>query len=141
MDKYTEGEVIFSSGSTNIQFAKRKDDGKQFVIKKPADSYQALSSVESFKKDFQFTSMLHNSYPNHFVHMVECLEQNNGSIYLVEEMEGISLQKSLQTDGVYSVEKFVDTACMMSKCLYYSHKTQIFHRDIKLGNFITSGEK
>eukprot|EP01080_Neovahlkampfia_damariscottae_P013082 gene13082-8442_t len=29
----------------------------------------------------------------------------------------------------------------MSKCLYYSHKTQIFHRDIKLGNFITSGEK
>eukprot|EP01080_Neovahlkampfia_damariscottae_P012586 gene12586-6406_t len=141
MNSYNTGETIFASGNTIVSIVTRKTDGKQFVLKKPANNYQALSSVESFKKDFQFTSMLHKNYPNYFIRMVECLEQNNGSIHLVEEMEGISLQKSLQLNGTFSIKKMVDTACMMSKCLYYSHKTQIFHRDIKLGNFITSGEK
>ena len=61
MEKYNFEEVIFSSGATTIQVVKRKDDQKKFVFKKSTETFQALTSVESFKKDFQLTSMLYKS--------------------------------------------------------------------------------
>ena len=136
MEKYNFEEVIFSSSATTIQVVKRKDDQKKFVFKKSTETFQALTSVESFKKDFQLTSMLHKSYPENFIHMEEMIELNNGAICLVEDLEGISLLKSFQTNGAYSVKDFLGVSVKMTQSLQFAHTKQILHRDVKLANFM-----
>jgi serine/threonine protein kinase len=143
MTQYSFGEVLFSSVNTIIQKAIREEDGKQFIVKKPSESLQTLppiSLIESFKKDFQFSKLLHESYPEYFINMIEILEQKNGSIFLIEEQEGVSLKKLLEEKGSFSMENFLKTARDMAFALQLAHSKQVLHRDVKLANFISKSE-
>jgi serine/threonine protein kinase len=143
MTHYKYGEVLFSSANTIIQQATREEDEKQFVVKKPSESLQTLppfSLIESFKRDFQFSKILHSSYPDYFINMIEILEQKNGSIFLIEEQEGVSLKRLLEEKQSFPLEEFLKTARDMAYALQLAHSKQVLHLDVKLANFISKSE-
>jgi histidine kinase len=128
-------EPLFSSSNTVILRAKRISDGLSVVIKKPAKNFSETFLTESFKKDYQFTKMLHKAYPDYFINMVEMLEQKNGSVHLVEE-EGKELKHEK-----FSTEEFLKVAKDMAIAVSCAHSLQIIHRDIKVRNFVVSSGK
>eukprot|EP01080_Neovahlkampfia_damariscottae_P013089 gene13089-8444_t len=140
-DKYESGDVLFSSTKTLIHKALVKSTKQEVLLKKSAESFPSFSTVESFKKDFQFTKLLHSSYPENFINMVEMFPQKNGSVVLVEKSGGESLQIFLNKKKKLTSGEFLKIAIEMTKSLHFAHSKQILHRDVKLGNFIFSEGK
>eukprot|EP01080_Neovahlkampfia_damariscottae_P009924 gene9924-2245_t len=140
VDYCSSNEILFSSSNTVVSKATRKKDGKEVLIKKPANPFPSVRLVESFKKDFHTTQSLHEKCPRHFINMIEMLEQENGSVFLVEEQEGDSLSNFLKCKKSLGVKKFLKLSISMSKALSECHSLQICHRDIKLANFILGCE-
>eukprot|EP01080_Neovahlkampfia_damariscottae_P004961 gene4961-8555_t len=137
---YSRTEVLFSSSNTVITKATRNSDNKALLIKKPANAFPSLRVVESFKKDFHTTQTLHQKFPKHFINMIEMVEQENGSVFLVEEQDGDSLSNYLKNNTL-GTEEFLKLAISMTKALNECHSSQILHRDIKLANFILGREE
>jgi serine/threonine protein kinase len=137
-EKYVEEEILFSSVNTTIVKGKRLTDNLRVIIKKPAEKFPTLSSIESFKKDFQFAKMLHETNSEYFVNMMEMLEQPNGSVFLVEEEDGNGFQNLVFKSSTIETKEFLKLAIDMCVALQLTHSKQIIHRDIKLGNFIFS---
>jgi serine/threonine protein kinase len=137
---YAYEDIIFTSLKTIIQRGKRISDGLAVIFKKPAERFPSVSVLESFKKDFQFASMLHKSCPESFINMIETVEEKNGSMYLVEEYEGEGLHQHLEEKKSLSLEEFLVIAQGMLKALHHAHSKQVLHRDIKVANF-TFNEK
>ena len=136
---YKEVGVVFSSSNTIVQKA-TKNDGTTVVIKKPAQNFPDALLIESFRKDFQFTKMLHNSYPKYFIDMIELIEQKNGSVFLVEE-EGTELKSFVAEKKKIELEEFLKVAIDMAKAVSCSHEKHVLHRDIKLRNFLVGNDK
>jgi histidine kinase len=136
--KYVEEEVLFSSVNTIIVKAKRTTDNLRVIIKKPAETFPSVSTVESFKKDFQFAKMLYDTNSEYFVNMMEMLEQPNGSVFLVEEEDGNEGLQNFKSSTFLDPKEFLKLAIDMCIALHLTHSKQIIHRDIKLGNFIFS---
>eukprot|EP01080_Neovahlkampfia_damariscottae_P012343 gene12343-6015_t len=135
-----EGGTVFSSSNTLIQRVSRKSDGKTFVIKKPSQSFPDVNLIESFKKDFQFTKMLHSTDPKYFINMEEMVEQKNGSIYLVEE-EGSQVPTFISEKENFQLKNFLRLAIDMATAVSCSHAKQVLHRDIKTSNFLIGKDK
>jgi serine/threonine protein kinase len=137
MDNYSTTELVFSNSNTLIQKGKRKTDNFNVIIKRPAEKYPSSSMIESYRKDFLFTKLLCEKYPENFIQVMELIEEKNGTLVLIEEDEGISLSEFL-SNKVTSIEDFLSIAFDMTSCLVFTHSKQIIHRDVKLGNFIYS---
>eukprot|EP01080_Neovahlkampfia_damariscottae_P004476 gene4476-7857_t len=95
---------------------------------------------ESYKKDFSFTKIVHESAPEYFVTMVEIAPQKNGQLFLVEEDSGLNAMTSIsqENDLNSKVQEFLKIAKEMTMALHHVHNKQIIHRDIKLSNFIST---
>jgi serine/threonine protein kinase len=137
MEKFITTEVIFSSSNTLIQKGKRKTDDFDVIIKRPVEKFPSSSLIESYRKDFLFTQLLQEEYPEHFIQVIELIEEKNGILVLVEEDEGISLSQFL-SNRILNIEEFISIAKDMTNCLVCTHSKQIIHRDVKIGNFIYS---
>jgi histidine kinase len=136
-ESYTyNNELLFVSSNTVVSKGKRNSDGLSILIKKPANSFPSNRLIESFKKDFHTTQMLYKQFPEHFVNMIEMLEQENGSVVLIEQQDGDSMTDFLKKKGNLNMKEFLKYAISMAKALGETHSLQILHRDIKLGNFI-----
>jgi serine/threonine protein kinase len=133
---YELDEILFSSSKTIIQKAKRKLDNKQMVLKMSTETVPTMAVVESFKKDFQLTTMLHQSFPQQFINMIEMLPQKNGSVVLVEEFDGTGLQNILEKKVCFQEKEFLEIAKEMAFALHCAHSKQVLHGDIKVGNFV-----
>jgi serine/threonine protein kinase len=136
-----DNELLFLSSTTIVTKATRNSDNKQVLIKKPASAFPTVRLIEGFKKDFYTTKTLHEKFPKHFINMLEMVEQENGSVLLVEEQEGDSLPEFLKKKKSLTLLEFLEIAKSMAKALEETHSLQILHRDIKLGNFILGAEK
>eukprot|EP01080_Neovahlkampfia_damariscottae_P007774 gene7774-12248_t len=137
-EEYEAKDILFSSSKTVIQVAWSKTKNEEVLLKSSAEAFPSFTLIESFKKDFQFAKMLYQDHPEHFVNMIDMVEQKNGGITLVEESDGTGLQIYLQKNGKLTATEFLKIAIEMTKALYYAHTKQILHRDIKLANFILS---
>eukprot|EP01080_Neovahlkampfia_damariscottae_P012547 gene12547-6368_t len=116
--------MIFSSSKTLIQRATIKNTKKQVVIKKSVEDFASFAVTESIKRDYQFSKILHQSYPEYFLNMIQILEQKNGGVVLIMEDMGLEEQE------------FLELAKKMTRALHFVHSKQILHRDIKLANFV-----
>eukprot|EP01080_Neovahlkampfia_damariscottae_P013103 gene13103-8520_t len=68
--------------------------------------------------------------------MLEIIEEENGSVFLVEEDVGEGLEHLLKEKKYFSMEEFLPLALHMSNSLEIVHSKQVIHRDIKVSNFI-----
>jgi serine/threonine protein kinase len=132
---YSFEEFLFTSTKTTIQKAKRIKDNLEVVFKKPSETFPSVTVLETFRKDFQFASMLHQSFPESFVNMIELIEHQNGSVSLIEEYEGVGLQIYLKEKKSLTLQEFLNISQKMTTAVHYAHSKQVFHRDIKVGNF------
>eukprot|EP01080_Neovahlkampfia_damariscottae_P013081 gene13081-8357_t len=139
-DKYEVIDILFSSSKTLIEKALNKSNNEEVLIKKSVEDFPSFSLIESFKKDYQFTKMLHQYHPEHFVDMFEMFEQKNGGVALVEESDGEGLQFYLHQKKKLDQKEFLKIAIEMTKSLHYAHTKHILHRDVKLANFIVSNK-
>ena len=140
MNSYDFGDFLFVSSKTIIQKGFLTNTNEKILIKKPAEDFPSFSLIESFKKDYQYTKMLFQNHPEHFVDMVEMLEQQNGSVFLIERLDGEGLQLYLEKKAKLDVKEFLNISIEMTKSLHYAHMKQVLHRDVKLANFILSSK-
>eukprot|EP01080_Neovahlkampfia_damariscottae_P012841 gene12841-7190_t len=63
MENFSCGEDIFASSNTVIQKAKTKDGNLNVIIKKPRNIFPNQHLIESYKKDYSLTKMLHQQNP------------------------------------------------------------------------------
>ena len=137
-DKYTEGVVLYTSSSSIVQKAVDNETKEEVLLKKPSVEFPSFTTTEAFKKDFQYTKLLHESHPDNFINMIDMVEQKNGSVFLVEEASFTGLQFYLQQKVKLDIQEFIKIALGMTKSLHFAHSKQIIHRDIKLANFVLS---
>jgi serine/threonine protein kinase len=138
---YELDDVLFLSSKTIIQKAKRISDNQQMVLKISTETVPTMVVVESFKKDFQLTTMLHQSFPQQFINMIEILPQKNGSVVLVEEFDGTGLQNLLEKKSCFGEKEFLQFAKEMAFALHCAHSKHVLHGDIKVGNFVYTNNK
>eukprot|EP01080_Neovahlkampfia_damariscottae_P010308 gene10308-2725_t len=134
---FSEGPSIFESSNTIILKVDTPSDAKPLLAKVSAKSPPDEFTIESFKRDFQFTQTLHQKYPDCFLNMLKLVEEEN-SIYIIEEADGDALQVYLSKKGSLGIKEFLEKSIFMCRALYNLHSCNVIHRDIKTGNFVLS---
>jgi serine/threonine protein kinase len=134
VEKY-EG-IISSSANSVIVKASRKSDGLPVILKKLASKYPEPWQIESLRLDYNITQSLYNSNKEYFLNLLEIVEDDSGSLMLVEEDVGEGLTNILAKVGKFNLDEFLKISIEMSAALHYVHMNHVIHRDIKVGNFI-----
>jgi serine/threonine protein kinase len=128
--------IISSSANSIIVKAIRKSDGFPVILKKLASKFPEPWQVESLHLDYNITQNLYNANKEYFLNLLELVEDDSGTLMLVEEDVGDGLTNILTKKEKFKVEEFLKLAVGMSAALHYVHKNHVLHRDIKVGNFI-----
>eukprot|EP01080_Neovahlkampfia_damariscottae_P004951 gene4951-8547_t len=139
-ENYTTGELIFKSPQGDLNRAYNNETKEEFLIKKSNEEFPSFSLMETFKKDYQFAKMLYQSYPEHFMNVIEMLEQKNGGVVLVAKEDGEGLQVFLEKKKHLDTQEFLKIGIEMTKALHFAHSKQIVHRNVKLANFVISSK-
>jgi serine/threonine protein kinase len=132
--------LIHKTDSTTIFQVMNLETKKETLVKLPSQKFPSESTFENFRKEFQFSKILYNLYPEHFVQVLELVETDS-TIAIVQEPEGDSLEKILSFNGPFDLKEFIETAIDITECLIKLHSTNIIHRDIKPSNIVRTKSK
>jgi len=135
--KFSKGSPIFESSNTIILNIDSEKHEKQLLAKVSAKQPPDEFTIESFKRDFQFSQTLYQKFPDCFLNMIKLVEEEN-SIFIIEEAEDEALQEYLKKKGSLGIKEFLEKSIFMCKTLYNLHSCNIIHRDIKTSNFVLS---
>ena len=132
--RYEILEQIGTGGMSIVYRAKRLKDGAVVALKvlKP-EMAENKDHIRRFKKEALAVSSF--SHP----HIVPVYDVGNvGSIYYIEMefVEGETLKKIVEREGMISVGRTVNIALQICSALKYAHSKLIVHRDIKSQNIL-----
>eukprot|EP01080_Neovahlkampfia_damariscottae_P002678 gene2678-3874_t len=135
--KFAVKEPIFESSQTLILYLESDEKDPliaKVAVQQPPDEF----TVESYKRDFQFSKTLFGHYPESFVDSLDLVEENN-MVMIVQKNEDDSFTEFLKKTGALDLERFLELAIHMCKALENLHSLNVIHRDIKLPKLIDFG--
>lgn len=137
MDKYIQVKKIGEGSFGKALLVKRKEDGKQCVVKQVSISKMSPKEKEESRKEVQLLSKL--KHPN-IVTYLESFE-GSGNLYIVMDYcEGGDLyQLIVRQRGIHMDEgKVLDIFVQCCLAIKHIHDRKVLHRDIKTQNiFLT----
>src|SRR5437879_4125565 len=109
--------------------------GRRVAIKLLAPATRAYLGSDRFQREVLLAAQL--SHP-HIVPLFEADEADGLLFYVMEYVEGESLQDRISRKGPLPVEEAIRLATEVGDALQYAHDTGIIHRDIKPANILLS---
>ena len=133
--RYTVVRELGRGGMATVYLATDVKLGRRVAIKVLPPTTRAYLGSGRFQREVLFAAQL--SHP-HIVPLFEADEADGLLFYVMEYVEGESLQDRLARDGPLAVEEAVRIAAEVGDALEYAHETGVIHRDIKPGNILLS---
>src|SRR5437660_5781502 len=133
--RYTLVPELGRGGMATVNLGTDVKLGRGVAIKLLAPATRAYLGSDRFQREVLLAAQL--SHP-HIVPLFEADEADGLLFYVMEYVEGESLQDRLARDGPLAVEEAVRIAAEVGDALEYAHETGVIHRDIKPGNILLS---
>ena len=133
--RYTVVRELGRGGMATVYLATDVKLGRRVAIKVLPPTTRAHLGSGRFQREVLFAAQL--SHP-HIVPLFEADEADGLLFYVMEYVEGESLQDRLARDGPLAVEEAIRIAAEVGDALEYAHESGVIHRDIKPGNILLS---
>ncbi|MBE8997993.1 AAA family ATPase [Nostoc sp. LEGE 12447] len=134
LSNYQIIELIDEGIKTAVYRARRNQDGHIVVIKLLKTEYPELRDIAAFKHEYELIKDL--DIPG--VIQAHSLEKyNNGFAIVLENFDGISLYKTIQTEKI-ELRNFLNIGIQITQALGELHQSYIIHKDIKPQNIIVN---
>ncbi|QLE48432.1 GAF domain-containing protein [Nostoc sp. C057] len=134
LSNYQIIELIDEGIKTAVYRARRNKDGQIVVIKLLKTEYPELRDIAAFKHEYELIKDL--DIPG--VIQAHSLEKyNNGFAIVLENFDGISLYKTIQTEKI-ELRNFLNIGIQITQALGELHQSYIIHKDIKPQNIIVN---
>ena len=86
-----------------------------------------------FRKEAQNLASLHHP---HIVQVTDVFDENNTTYYVMQYIEGMSLDSFIASKGRVSAEDAILIAAQIGQALSYMHQRHMLHLDLKPGNIM-----
>ena len=86
-----------------------------------------------FRKEAQNLASLHHA---HIVQVTDVFDENNTTYYVMQYIEGMSLDSFIASKGRVSAEDTILIAAQIGQALSYMHQRHMLHLDLKPGNIM-----
>ena len=86
-----------------------------------------------FRKEAQNLASLHHP---HIVQVTDVFDENNTTYYVMQYIEGMSLDSFIASKGWVSAEDTILIAAQIGQALSYMHQRHMLHLDLKPGNIM-----
>ena len=86
-----------------------------------------------FRKEAQNLASLHHP---HIVQVTDVFDENNTTYYVMQYIEGMSLDSFIASKGRVSAEDTILIATQIGQALSYMHQRHMLHLDLKPGNIM-----
>lgn len=114
-------------------FCNRSDDGSVFSVV----SENSRADIDGFKRKFlDEARKLYKIKHNHIVSVTDLFEENNTAYYVMDYIEGETLQGRINREGALSESDARRYICEVAEALRYIHENSMLHLDIKPGNIM-----
>lgn len=111
----------------------REETTNRVIVATKAKEEQVTRMKEKFMKEAH--ALLNMSHPN-IVHVENAFEENATTYYVMDYIEGTSLNDIIKVAGSLSEEKTLDYIMQIADALKYVHSLNRLHLDIKPGNIM-----
>src|SRR2546429_240053 len=133
--RYTLVRELGQGGMATVYLGTDLKLGRQVAIKALPPTTRAYLGSGRFQREVLLAAQL--SHP-HIVPLFEADEADGLLFYVMEYVEGESLQDRLARDGPLTVEDAIRIAAEGGDALEYAHESGGIHRGIKPGNILLS---
>lgn len=114
-------------------FCNRSDDGSVISVV----SENSRADIDGFKRKFlDEARKLYKIKHNHIVSVTDLFEENNTAYYVMDYIEGETLQSRINREGALSESDARRYICEVAEALRYIHENSMLHLDIKPGNIM-----
>lgn len=111
----------------------REETTNRVIVATKAKEEQVTRMKEKFMKEAR--ALQNMSHPN-IVHVENAFEENATAYYVMDYIEGTSLNDIIKVAGSLSEEKALDYIIQIADALSYVHSKNILHLDVKPGNIM-----
>lgn len=118
-------------------FVKNLNDRDGYNVTSIKDNDMLKAFKHHFQNEVQALSKL--KHPN-IVKMIGSFDANQTSYYVMEYVEGTSLDKGIDLAGHFSEEKAIGIIKSICSAVQYMHDNNVLHLDIKPNNIILSND-
>lgn len=129
-------EELYNGNSTIIYRAKDEKENKSVIIKLLKSEYPSPDEIKDFKYEYEIQKSFNS---NGIVKIHELLKYNNTYAIVMEDFNGISLDKIIK-DKKISIKSFLVIGVKIASILSDIHKSNIIHKDIKPHNILLNPE-
>ncbi|MBI1967644.1 MAG: SUMF1/EgtB/PvdO family nonheme iron enzyme [Gemmatimonadetes bacterium] len=133
--RYTLLRELGHGGMATVYLAVDVKLGREVAIKVLPPATRDFLGADRFQREVHLVAQL--SHP-HIVPLFEAGEADGILFYVMEYVEGESLQEKLGRDGQLSLDEALRITAEVGDALQYAHERGIIHRDIKPANILLS---
>ena len=133
--RYSLIRELGQGGMATVYLGTDQKLGRRVAIKVLAPATRAYLGSDRFQREVLLAAQL--SHP-HIVPLFEADEADGLLFYIMEYVEGESLQDRISRKGPLPVEEAVRLATEVGDALQYAHDSGVIHRDIKPANILLS---
>ena len=114
-------------------YYKRDEDSTTISLLSPSQSETMSRFRDKFIKEAQTIATL--DHP-HIIHIFDVFEENNTCYYVMEYIEGESLNSVIKRNGALDEAKAINYIRYIASALDHIHEQKINHLDVKPGNIM-----
>ena len=133
--RYSLIRELGQGGMATVYLGTDQKLGRRVAIKVLAPATRAYLGSDRFQREVLLAAQL--SHP-HIVPLFEADEADGLLFYVMEYVEGESLQDRISRKGPLPVEEAVRLATEVGDALEYAHDCGVIHRDVKPANILLS---
>ena len=128
---------LYEGKNSLIYLQKKSAWNTPVIVKMLRNEYPSLQQISQFSNEFEFT---HNLDIAGVRKAYKAEKHQNKHCLILEHIEGVTLKKFVQNNGVPDLGLFLKIAIQLAQTLGEIHQQNIIHKDINPGNILINPE-